>query len=354
MKSLVITPKKPYSARILEIPKPNPHEHEVLVKILEAGICTTDREIYQGLYGEAPFGENYLIMEHESLGVVESLDNNVENFKGGEYVVRTVRRPCTNSCLNCSFNEQDMCLTGNFSEVGIKGLHGIMTEYYTDSPENLVVLRKEYKDLGVLLEPLSFCIKSIKQSRLVQRRMKWNLNKALIFGAGTIGLLETFILRADGITTDVVSRSKKGNYKSEIIQEIGGGYYSLNDVDKLGKYDLIIECSGHSENIARGLKHLNNNGVLCLTSITGGNRTEKYPINAINLDLVLGNKTILGVVNANYKDYVDGEKLFSLFESKWPGLLKKIITKRVPFIKKLKIDSLFKQNKNDIKVVLDF
>jgi len=91
-----------------------------------------------------------------------------------------------------------------------------------------------------------------------------------------------------------------------------------------------------------------------LTSITGGNRTEKYPINAINLDLVLGNKTILGVVNANYKDYVDGEKLFSLFESKWPGLLKKIITKRVPFIKKLKIDSLFKQNKNDIKVVLDF
>ena len=77
MKSIIITPKQPYSARVLEISKPKLQKHEVLVKILEAGVCTTDREIYQGLYGEAPFGEDYLIIGHESLGIVESVGNAV-------------------------------------------------------------------------------------------------------------------------------------------------------------------------------------------------------------------------------------------------------------------------------------
>ena len=354
MKSIIITPKQPYSARILEIPKPKFREHEVLVKVLEAGVCTTDREIYQGFYGEPPIEEDYLIMGHESLGIVESVGRGVKNIKGGDYVVRTVRRPCIDSCLNCSSGEQDMCLTGNFLESGIKGLHGIMAEYYADLPENLVRVKEECKEIGVLLEPLSFCIKTIKQSKLAQRRMKWDLKKSLIFGAGTIGLLETFILRSEGIVTDVVARSKNGNYKSKLVRGVGGNYYSINDINKLGKYDLIIECSGDSGNIARGLKHLDNNGVLCLTSITGGEKTEEYPISSINLDLVLGNKIILGVVNSNYKDYIEGEKLFSLFESKWPGLLKKMITRRVQFNSELKTDDLLKQNKEDIKVVLNF
>ncbi len=355
MKAIVITPKKQYSARVIEMSKPIAKEDEVLVKVLEAGVCTTDREIYEGQYGEPPPGEDFLVMGHESLGVVESVGSKVGDLQKGDYVVRTVRTPCPEYCPNCRRGEQDHCQNDTFAEIGIKELHGIMTEFYADSPKNLVKVGKEHKDVGVLLEPLSFSVKAVRQSKRIQHaKMYWELKKALVFGAGPIGLLETFILRSEGVATDVVARSKKGNYKSEIVQKLGGNYYSIDELDQLGKYDLVIECSGHSENVTKGLEHLNKNGILCSTSITGGNRMETINADKRNIDRILGSRTNFGAVNSNYKDYVEGVRLFSVFESKWPGLLQKLVTKRVPFTDDLDVHKLLGQSRGDVKVVLKF
>lgn len=353
MKAIAIKPKERHSAKVIELPKPAPKDDEVLVKVLEAGICTTDREIYDGLYGEAPVGNGYLIMGHESLGLVKFLGSKILGWpKEGAYVVRTVRRPCKDRCLNCRKDEQDMCLTGNFTETGIKGLHGVMAEYYVERPENLIYVY-EKNDIGVLLEPLSFAYKAFRQAEKLQERMYWNPQNALIFGAGPIGLLEAMILRANDIRTDVIAISKRGNLKSRIVEEIGGRYFSLNDLHKLGRYDFIVEASGDSGNIKEALVHLGNNGVLALTSITGNNKFDVYPTDAINLDIVLGNKVVMGVVNSNITDYQIGEMLFSTFKYKWPGVLQKLITRRVPFTSDLDTDSLFRKEKDDIKVVLD-
>lgn len=352
MKAIATTPKQAFSARLIELPEPAVKDDEVLVQVLEAGICTTDREIYEGLYGEAPEGENSLIMGHESLGIVKKAGANVSMLKEGDYVVRTVRRPC-NECINCENNEQDMCLTGNFKETGIKGLHGVMVECYTDWPENLVKLPKRHRDVGVLLEPLSFALKTIRQAYSSQRRLRWNPKKALIFGAGPVGLLAAFILRNKGVETHVMAKSERGNLKSRIVESIGGVYFSLGEIEKLDSYDIIIECSGDSSNILRGLKHLGNNSILCLTSITGSQKTENYPVDSLNLDIVLGNKMILGVVNSNMRDYRDGIKLFSAFKKKWPGALPRIISRKTFLNSELNISSLFRKEKDDIKVVLD-
>ncbi len=353
MKALAITPKKAYSAKIIDVPLPAFNDNEVLVKVLEAGVCTTDREIYAGLYGEAPQNGPYLIMGHESIGVIEAVGDKVSGLKKGDCVVRTVRRQCTDFCLNCRNNEQDMCLTGKFTETGIKGLHGVMTEYYADNPQNLVLINPEDRDVGVLLEPLSFAVKTIAQAISVQERMSWDLKKALVIGAGPIGLLEAFILKAYDVDVDVAAKSKPGNLKSRLVKEIGARYIPADNINTLKKYNLIIESSGDSSNIWDGVKHLENNGVMCLTSITAGNKVECYWTDSFNLNMVLGNKIILGVVNSNISDYIQGAQLFSLFKKKWPKLLEKLITRRVCFSESLDVASLFKKESDDIKVVLE-
>lgn len=353
MRSIFITPKKAYSAWIGITRKPDVTSGKVRVKVLDAGVCTTDREIYEGMYGEPPNGLNFLVMGHESLGVVDKVGKKVKNFKKGDYIVRTVRRQCKDMCLNCENDEQDMCLTGDFKETGIKELDGVMREYYTDTPENLVKVSPEHQDVGVLLEPLSFAVKAVRQIYRVQDRMYWSPQKALIFGAGPIGLLEAMILRLDNVKVDVVAKSEKGNLKSQIVEEIKSHYHTIDTLDKLGKYDIIIESSGNAHNIKAGYPHLNNNGVFCLTSVTGNPQADWYKADKFNLDIVLGNKTIIGVVNSNFQDYVDGEKFFSTFKEKFPETLQKLITRRIPFSQDLNIKELFKKERDDIKVVLD-
>ncbi|MFH0797818.1 MAG: glucose 1-dehydrogenase [Candidatus Woesearchaeota archaeon] len=354
MKAITIIPKEKGSAKLMEVPVPSYKKNEVLVRVLDAGICRTDLEIYEGLYGETPVGENYLIMGHESLGVIEKVGRDITTLRQGNLVARTVRRQCIDMCINCRNDEQDMCLTGNYVETGIKGLHGVMAEYYVDSPKNLVRVQKKFADFGVLMEPLSFSEKAVRQTYLVGERMSaWEPKKALVIGAGPIGLLEAMILRAKGLDTYVAAWSKEGNNKSGIVSEIGARYVSVQEkpLNTLGKFDIIIESSGTVEMIGDAMQQLNTNGVLCLTSITGGERKLCLPLEKINIDFVLGNKSIVGAVNASMKDYSEGKKHLHNFESLWPGVTKKLITRRVNPENYL---AAFEKKPGDIKTVIEF
>ena len=76
---------------------------------------------------------------------------------------------------------------------------------------------------------------------------------------------------------------------------------------------------------------LGHNGVLCLLSITGGSKTGDQPIEKINQQLVLGNQVVFGSVNANPRHFAMGVKDFTVIEKKWPGVLKQLITTRLPW-----------------------
>ncbi len=354
MKALTIIPKKAGSTKILDLKEPKIERDEVLVKVLEAGICSTDREIYQGLYGETPQNDEYLVMGHESLGVVIATGRDVSSLKEGNLVVRMVRRPCQEGCLNCISNENDMCLTGNYKEIGIKGLHGVMAECYKEKPEFLVKISQEYKDIGVLLEPLSFAEKTVYQAMKIQRRMVWEPKNALVLGAGPIGLLTAMILRESAIETTNIATSQK-KIKSEIIERVDGEYLCTEEktLERLlanKRYDLVVEATGNARMAYEAMKFVNTNGVLCLTSITGDNQIVEFPISRFNLEFVLGNKALVGVVNSNARDYYRGVERFKKLEEKWPGTLKRLITGRVPLEK---YKEGFSQNQG-IKTIIDF
>src|SRR5438034_8617968 len=134
MKAVVVTPKQANSRRFQEVPNPVPKRGEVLVRVQEVGIDGSDAEILEGQYGEAPPGEDYLIIGHESLGRVEAVNEGVTDLAPGDWVVAIVRRPDPVPCRNCAAGEWDMCLNSLYTERGIKGLNGFLAEYYTAQP----------------------------------------------------------------------------------------------------------------------------------------------------------------------------------------------------------------------------
>lgn len=114
MKAVVVTPFKKNSLRMEEIRTSVASSSEVLVRVISVGIDGTDYEINQGLYGNPPEGEDFLIVGHESFGQVEDVGSDVKGLVSGDYVVAIVRRPCPENCINCRNDQMDMCSTGHF------------------------------------------------------------------------------------------------------------------------------------------------------------------------------------------------------------------------------------------------
>jgi glucose 1-dehydrogenase len=329
MRAVVVTPEQAGSARLADVPAPRPADGEALVRVVRAGACGTDAEIDHGLFGRAPPGDDYLILGHENLGRVE---RGAGPLEVGDLVVSTVRRP--DGCLNCRAGESDMCLDGGYTERGIIGRHGFWAESYAESPDFLVRLPPELESVGVLLEPTSVVEKAIRQSYALQRRLVWEPKQAVVLGAGPIGLLSTVALRLRGLAVTTVARSK-GHLAAELVTACGGRYLSSRDVpiprlgEELGRLDLIVEATGNGQVVFEAMQALGTNGVLCLTSITGGHRPLEVDAHALNLRLVLGNMAVFGSVNAHRADFEQGVADLVAAERRWPGLLDRLITRRL-------------------------
>lgn len=106
---------------------------EVKIRMLEVGVCGTDKEICRFEYGIPPSGSEYLVLGHESLGQVEQIGPEVQGVQDGDLAVTMVRRPCLDpSCMPCLTSNQDFCCTGKFEERGINSMHGFMTGFVVD------------------------------------------------------------------------------------------------------------------------------------------------------------------------------------------------------------------------------
>jgi len=336
MKAIVVTPGEKNSIDMRDVPDPKLTADQVAVKMLRVGLCGTDGEINQGLYGATPSGDDYLILGHENFGVVEQVGKDVTGFTAGDLVVATVRRPC-GACANCGEGENDMCTSGGYVERGIKGRHGFMAQYYVESPRFLNKIPADVKSIGVLLEPMSVVEKGIDHAFNLQKRLHWHPQLALVLGGGPVGLLAAAVLRNRGMRTVVVGREPSTDFRAQIALGIGAEYLSvegiqLADLPKLlGPLDLIIEATGSATVVFGAMQILAPNGVLCLLSVTGGYKTEQQPIERINQLLVLGNQVVFGSVNANPRHFRMGVEDFQSIEKKWPGVLGRLITHQLPW-----------------------
>jgi len=189
MKAIAVFPGKSGTVHLTDLKKPSVDDvangRGVLVRILKVGVDGTDKEINAAEYGAAPNGHEFLVIGHEGFGRVEAVGPNVTEFKPGDYVVATVRRP--GSSLYDKIGTYDMTTDDAYFERGISSLHGFLTEYYVDEPEYIVKVPQGLKDVAVLLEPMTVVQKGIVQAYEIQRRLRvWRPRTAAVMGAGTV------------------------------------------------------------------------------------------------------------------------------------------------------------------------
>ena len=353
MRAVAVTPKKPGSARQVELPRPTASRGMALMRVLEVGIDGTDTEINEGLYGDAPPGSDFLVIGHEALSVVEAVGEGVSGFVPGDLVVSTVRRP--DECPNCRAGESDMCLFGKYTERGIKGAHGYMGQYYSETPAFMVKIPPALRPFAVLLEPLSIVEKATFQAWKIQERMLWRPKRAVVLGAGSIGILGTILLRLRGLEVHVYAKQPAEGVQSRILRDLGATYESVDDHpvtgigDELGQVDFILEATGNSSVAFEAMAQVGTNGVLCLTGVSAGNRSIEIPADVINLQMVLGNKGAFGSVNANRRYFEMGVEHFQQAEQRWPGIFERLLTRRVPFDD---FTSALDRRPDDIKTLL--
>jgi threonine dehydrogenase-like Zn-dependent dehydrogenase len=352
MKAIAITPGKKDSLRVIEIPKPHlqavSENRGVLVKILQVGLDGTDKELIDAEYGEAPSGDDYLIIGHESLGIVEQVGNTVIELYPGDLVTATVRRPGTS--VYDKMGIPDFTTDDVYFERGINRLHGYLTEYYVESPENLIRVPNRLKDVGVLLEPMSIVEKGIYQAFLIQDRLKvWNPKKALVMGAGTLGLLATLILRLRGIEVTAIARTKPSYLNSDLVETIDGRYLSTKQASLKeaarthGPFDIIVEATGYSPLMFEAMEILAKNGILILSSITGGDRKVEVAADRINLGFVLGNKLCFGTVNANRFHFELAIKDLGQASLQFPGWPNKLLTHPINGFDSIKVNEVLQR-----------
>lgn len=338
MKAVAVRPGTPGSVHLQEIPRPSVGDiadgNGVLVKVLQVGVDATDREINDALYGNAPPGDDYLVIGHECFGRVLEVGENVRRLKPGDYVTATVRRP--GGSIYDLIGTNDMTSDETYYERGINLRHGFLTETFVDHQEYVVRIPEALRHLHVLLEPMSCAAKAVHQAYEAQRRMKvWSPKLAYVLGAGQIGLLTTLALKLRGLEVFTLARGQAPNLKAEIVEGMEATYVSTREtpmadlVSQTGRPDLIIDATGFSPLAFEAMEHIGHNGVVVWTGITGGGRSAQVPSDKINLEWVLGNKLLLGSVNGNRGHFEMGLRDLALGDVMYPGVLTKILTNPV-------------------------
>lgn len=357
MKAIALVPGTK-DVKLVDWPEPKIQSPtQVKVRVLEVGICGTDREEAAGGRSDAPKGEKILIIGHELLAEVVQVGTDVKSVKPKDLVVIMVRRPC-NECMMCKKNCSDMCESGHYTERGIKERHGFQAEFVVDEEKYLFKVPSSIRNIGVLTEPTTVVEKAIDHaSRLQVARLpvdpdpkKWcQGKKALVAGLGPVGLLAAMVLRLRGADVTGVDIVDPHSLRPHILESMGGKYTkNLNS----NKFDIIIEAAGVPKLDFELISHLGTNGIYGLTGVPGNRPPISFDAATLMRTLVLENQIIFGSVNAGFAHFKQAIIDLESAENQWRGVIEQLITSKTPYPK---FDQVLQSRKTDeIKAVIDW
>jgi threonine dehydrogenase-like Zn-dependent dehydrogenase len=348
MKAVAVIPERAEIRLIDQEPPMLRGPRDVRVRILEVGVCGTDREICRFDYGTPPPNGPHLIIGHESLGEVLEVGPEVTRVRPGDLVVPMVRRPCAHDhCAACRAEHADFCFTGDFRERGIQSAHGFMAEQIVDDERYMNVVPPALRDVAVLVEPLTIAEKALAQIWEVQHRLPWSCSatpgtphahcrRAVVIGAGPVGLLGAMALVHAGFDTTVYSRGGETGAKGGIVATIGGRYVDADrtTVDDLarrvGNIDVVYEAAGASQVAFDVMRVLGTNGIFVFTGVPGRRGPVEIDTDLLMRNLVLKNQVVLGTVNASRGAFEAAIADLGAFMERWPEAVRAIISGRFP------------------------
>ena len=347
MQAITVVPGDPGSASLSQIEEPRANAGELLVETLGLGVCGTDRAIVDGMHGEPPPGSERLILGHELLGRVREAPGG-SGFEAGDLVAGIVRRPDPDPCACCARGEWDMCRNGRYTERGIKARDGFGAELVTLEQDFAIPVDRGLGELGVLTEPASVLAKAWEQIERIRSRACAVHDRALITGAGPIGLLGALMSVQRGIETHVLDRAE-GGIKPDLVEALGARYHtgSIGELCEEAQPDIIVECTGVAQLVVDAMRFTAPGAIVCLTGVAP-RRSLTVDIGEINNEIVLENDVVFGSVNANRRHFEQAAGALEQADRDWLG---RLVTRRIPLERWS--DALDKGD-DDIKVVVEF
>ena len=334
-------------AQISEVDDPQRADGELLVETVALGVCGTDREIVSGDYGWPPPGRDDIVLGHESLGRVREAPDG--EIKAGDLVVGVVRRPDPEPCPCCLRGEFDMCRNGRYRERGIKELDGFGAELVTLERDFAIKIEPALGLLGVLTEPTSVVAKAWEQVDLARMQFCRPVGRALVTGAGPIGLLAALLGVQRGLEVHVLDRAEDGP-KRELAEGLGATYHSVSvqDACKSAEPEMVLECTGAPEVVVDALQSTAPGAVVSLLGVSPAGRSITVDAGTLNNELVLENDIVFGSVNANHRHFQAAASALAAADAAW---LEGLITRRVPLDR---WDDALERRPDDIKNVIEF
>lgn len=238
---------------------PVPKENEVLVKLEYVGICGSDLHYYEtGAIGdyvvEPPF-----VLGHEPGGTVVEVGRGVKHLKVGDRVALEPGKTCGH-CEFCRTGRYNLCPDVVF--FATPPVDGVFQEYVAHEADLCFKLPDNVSTLeGALIEPLAVGFHAAIQgdAHLGQ--------KAVVMGAGCIGLVSMMALKARGVSevyvVDLMEKRLAKAMELGATGVINGGTEDvearIRELTKGSGADLVIETAG-SEATARQAVHIAKKG----------------------------------------------------------------------------------------------
>jgi len=334
---------------VFERPEPGrPGAGEVLIEMVECGVCGTDRHIIAGGWGRPEPGQQALVLGHEPLGRVLEAGCGVRHLAAGDYVSATNQRSCGH-CAPCAAGEVDLCLSAAGSGRGVGGLDGFLRPRLLDDAAFCVRVPAELAGLAVLTEPLAVGEKAIDQVRQIQRRLPgtrwtqpedaadWALGlRFAVGGAGPVGMLAALALRCHGADVQVLDRAPEDSHKARLVTAMGAHYRCTLGLDLgrlaevLGHLDCAIEAAGSAELLVALWRALGRNGALAIVGGGGGEHAAMHPGHLLGQALSR-NQAIVGTVASNPRHFSLALADLAIALGRFPEAAGGVITARHTF-----------------------
>jgi threonine dehydrogenase-like Zn-dependent dehydrogenase len=181
----------------------------------------------------------------------------------------------------------------------------------------------------------------------VQQRLPWacpkqngkaqaHCHRALVLGAGPVGLLGALALVNYDFETYVYAREPVPNPKADVLQEIGARYISAVThspealAQEIGNIDLVYEATGASRLAFAMIEQLGTNGIFIFTGVPGRKAPVEVDTDLMMRNLVLKNQVVFGTVNAGRDAFEASIRDLARFSERWPEAVKSLITGRFP------------------------
>ena len=248
------------------VPAPRAGAGQVLIRIMEIGICGSDIHVY---HGEHPFTKYPVTQGHEVSGEIAALGEGVEGLRVGQKVTIQPQVFC-GKCYPCTHGKYNLC-----EELKVMGFQttGVASEYFAVDASKVTPLPDAMSfDEGAMIEPLAVAVHAARRPGDVKGM------KIAVLGAGPIGILVAQAVKA--LEAAAVMVTDISGYRLEKARECGADYtFNTREknfgealVEAFGpdKADVIFDCAGNDTTMGQAIAYARKGSIIILVAVYAG------------------------------------------------------------------------------------